>query len=300
MATTSTILDSVHCALWLRNKRHRTYLYLEDPATAAATASSHSKHRRHASSSSSTTSSATPTAATPAEEAVIPAPKLPDEGTWQVVVTHVRKLSVYLFGTLKYNTLEILKFSLKNCRPDSPYHLCSCMQIIDGGHFWAQFSDLKSKKRLRDLMEAITSRPLRPLIMDPRKMPGTYCLARYSGDGLFYRARILETEVEGKCSAVEVSENLFVLLSHFVWCCSCCLNLFIILTMLSCLLSCSHHVGQIVVSGNVILVLNKCVSNFLLVTSILLSGSPSPSLPVSFPVSCPSLPVFPSPSGVLH
>lgn len=77
-------------------------------------------------------------------------------------------------------------------------------QVIDGGHFWAQFSDLKNKKRLRDMMAAITERPLSPLIMDASKMMGTYCLARYSGDGFFYRAKILEVKVDGKHAVADV------------------------------------------------------------------------------------------------
>ncbi len=79
------------------------------------------------------------------------------------------------------------------------------MQVLDGGHFWAQFSDLKSRKRLKDLMRSISSRPLSPLIMDPSKMPGTYCLARYSGDGFFYRTKILDVKVEKRFSVAEVS-----------------------------------------------------------------------------------------------
>ena len=97
---------------------------------------------------------------------------------------------------------------------------CVCVhtQVIDGGSFWAQFSDLKSKKRLRDLMEAITSRQLSPLILQPSKMPGTYCLARYSGDGLFYRAKILEVREEGRSRAAEVSGDSLGFCFLFVYC----------------------------------------------------------------------------------
>lgn len=78
MSSPLPVLESVHTALWLRHKRNRAYLYLEDP----------SLHRRRRSSSLAS-SGAPPTEVIPADEAVIPPLKLPDEGIWQIMVTHV-------------------------------------------------------------------------------------------------------------------------------------------------------------------------------------------------------------------
>lgn len=63
-------------------------------------------------------------------------------------------------------------------------------QIVDAGHFWAQFSDTQTHYQLRDLMTSISERALSPLVADFNKLPGTFCLAKYSEDGQYYRARI--------------------------------------------------------------------------------------------------------------
>ena len=76
---------------------------------------------------------------------------------------------------------------------------------MDAGHFWAQFSDIRNARRLSDLMKKISCRNLVPFVMAPDKMVGKYCLAQYSGDGMFYRAKILRTDIQKRHQQVEVS-----------------------------------------------------------------------------------------------
>ena len=52
------------------------------------------------------------------------------------------------------------------------------------------------------MMQSISLRPLSPLVMDCRKMPGVYCLAKYSADGNYYRAKIVSVNTAD--SSVEV------------------------------------------------------------------------------------------------
>ena len=81
-------------------------------------------------------------------------------------------------------------------------------QILDAGHFWAQFSDGPTLDILRYLMDSINgSRPLNLLIVPPKKMPGQYCLAKYAEDDRYYRAKIVSVVGE----MAQVSQFLFVL-----------------------------------------------------------------------------------------
>ena len=93
--------------------------------------------------------------------------------------------------------------SLTQSHPHLPTHT----QILDAGHFWAQFSDGPTLDILRYLMDSINgSRPLNPLIVPSKKMPGQYCLAKYAEDERYYRAKIVS--VVG-----EMAQVVFVSLS---------------------------------------------------------------------------------------
>ncbi len=74
------------------------------------------------------------------------------------------------------------------------YCMCVVVKVVDGGHFWCQFSDTKTSQRMEAMMRSISQRPLSPLVMDPHKMTGAYCLAKFSIDNFYYRARILEVK----------------------------------------------------------------------------------------------------------
>ena len=47
-----------------------------------------------------------------------------------------------------------------------------------------------------------SSRPLNPLIVHAKKMPGQYCLAKYAEDHFYYRAKIVS--VVGEMAQVHV------------------------------------------------------------------------------------------------
>jgi hypothetical protein len=63
-------------------------------------------------------------------------------------------------------------------------------QVVDAGHFWAQLADKKSIKIIHDFDLTLNSlpkhslKPLRPV------HEGILCLARYSQDNRYYRAKI--------------------------------------------------------------------------------------------------------------
>ena len=59
-------------------------------------------------------------------------------------------------------------------------------------------------------MQRISSRTLKPFIMPVDKMIGTYCLAQFSGDGLYYRAKILSVNVQKSFQEAEVRYQRFV------------------------------------------------------------------------------------------
>ena len=43
---------------------------------------------------------------------------------------------------------------------------------------------------LKELQESILHRPLEPLVIDPKQLQGVYCLAMFSEDNHYYRARV--------------------------------------------------------------------------------------------------------------
>lgn len=75
-------------------------------------------------------------------------------------------------------------------------------------------------------MRRISYRTLKPLVMPSSKMTGAYCLAQFSGDGLFYRAKILRTIIQTSFKEAEVC-CLFV-------CFICLFCMFVCHTFVTC------------------------------------------------------------------
>ena len=69
-----------------------------------------------------------------------------------------------------------------------------CIKVVNAGHFWAQLSNRADCRALKELQESILRRPLEPLIVDPKQLPGVYCLAMFSEDNCYYRARVEKVE----------------------------------------------------------------------------------------------------------
>ena len=61
---------------------------------------------------------------------------------------------------------------------------------MSAGHFWAQMSTTSDCLALKELQESILHRPLEPLVIDPKQLQGVYCLAKFSEDNHYYRARV--------------------------------------------------------------------------------------------------------------
>ena len=74
----------------------------------------------------------------------------------------------------------------------SPY------QYIDAGHFWAQLADRYATEKMRELQDSIRSHEQTLLTSAPVNMEGMFCLAPFSEDGLYYRAKILEVGLNVK------------------------------------------------------------------------------------------------------
>ena len=110
----------------------------------------------------------------------IPPMSLPDHGMCQVSVEYVSPFLFFPFPSPFSNSFSP---SLLSPSPFLLPTLPSPSQVVDAGH---------------------SSRPLTPLVLDPEKMVGTYCLARYSLDGYFYRAKILSTNIQRLYSEAEV------------------------------------------------------------------------------------------------
>ena len=53
-------------------------------------------------------------------------------------------------------------------------------------------------------MDAISKRPLLPLTLPPQKMAGVYCLAKFSVDETFYRAKIANVDATTCMAEVRV------------------------------------------------------------------------------------------------
>lgn len=62
--------------------------------------------------------------------------------------------------------------------------------VLDAGHFWAQRNDRETNRALRHIMDSISNRTLLPLTGDYYSFKGTFCLAMFASDGLYYRARV--------------------------------------------------------------------------------------------------------------
>jgi len=62
--------------------------------------------------------------------------------------------------------------------------------MIDAGHFWAQLSDAVAINNLAAMVVAIETVNLVPLSRPEEQHVGSYCLANYSFDKKYYRARI--------------------------------------------------------------------------------------------------------------
>ncbi|XP_064403082.1 ATP-dependent RNA helicase TDRD9-like [Halichondria panicea] len=79
--------------------------------------------------------------------------------------------------------------------PDSGIKQIVITEYIDAGHFWAQLADQVATTNMRRLLDSINTRSLKPLLCPPAKMEGMFCLAPFSEDGLFYRAKVVGMEV---------------------------------------------------------------------------------------------------------
>ena len=75
-------------------------------------------------------------------------------------------------------------------------------QVVDAGHFWAQRNDRATVRSLRAIMDSIAHRTLLPLGGDTNKLQGTFCLAMFADDGLYYRARIDSTNLHHSSATV--------------------------------------------------------------------------------------------------
>ena len=105
----------------------------------------------------------------------------------------------------KFGLHQIVVTEVSPCTPPPPppnqalytythmhTHTYTHTQIIDAGHFWAQFGDMETVKALQTLMDLIKQRNPAPIhYCSPQELVGRYCLARYSEDGFYYRAKVL-------------------------------------------------------------------------------------------------------------
>ena len=62
--------------------------------------------------------------------------------------------------------------------------------MIDAGHFWAQLSDAVALSNLAAMVVTIETSHLLPLSRPEEQHIGSYCLANFSIDKKYYRARI--------------------------------------------------------------------------------------------------------------
>ena len=62
--------------------------------------------------------------------------------------------------------------------------------MIDAGHFWAQLSDAVALSNLAAMVVTIETTQLTPLCRPEEQHIGTFCLANFSVDKKYYRARI--------------------------------------------------------------------------------------------------------------
>lgn len=92
-------------------------------------------------------------------------------------------------------TLNLLCVVLQVELPRSGQIEVVVTEVVDAGHFWAQRHDIDTIRSLRAIMESISNRNLLPLIGDLHHLNGTYCLAMFSDDGYYYRARIDSTNL---------------------------------------------------------------------------------------------------------
>ena len=79
-------------------------------------------------------------------------------------------------------------------------------EVVDASHFWVQRCDRDTTRALRDIMSSIANRTLLPLTGDYLRFQGTFCLAMFTGDGLFYRARIDSINMHHDCATVRKGE----------------------------------------------------------------------------------------------
>ena len=61
---------------------------------------------------------------------------------------------------------------------------------------------------MRRLLDSINTRSLKPLLCPPAKMEGMFCLAPFSEDGLFYRAKVVGMEVVEETNEVRTTHTL--------------------------------------------------------------------------------------------
>ena len=72
-------------------------------------------------------------------------------------------------------------------------HIHTRTQIVDAGHFWAQFGDMETVEKLQSLMESIGKRVPTPVsYCKPQELVGRFCLAKFSEDKNYYRAKVLD------------------------------------------------------------------------------------------------------------
>ena len=62
--------------------------------------------------------------------------------------------------------------------------------MIDAGHFWAQLSDAVALSNLAAMVVTIETTQLTLLSRPEEQHIGTFCLANFSVDKKYYRARI--------------------------------------------------------------------------------------------------------------
>ena len=86
------------------------------------------------------------------------------------------------------NTTEIAPLVL----PQLGYIQIIITEVVDPAHFWAQRVDTSSTMQLQTMMDAINaaSDRLVPLLSSPQDLVGQMCVAPYSENGQYYRARI--------------------------------------------------------------------------------------------------------------
>ena len=65
-------------------------------------------------------------------------------------------------------------------------------EVVDPAHFWAQRVDTAASMQLQTMMDAINadSDGLVPLLHSPQDLVGQLCVAPYSENGQYYRAKV--------------------------------------------------------------------------------------------------------------